>query len=218
VTRIVGSGSESGSGSIGQRQGSADPDPHQNVMKSQHCFILRSKKVGSDFLRSGPGSFPPPRELELRLIGWPVRSAGAGADGRPGGGGHGQPPAQRPHPRHTGEVGRREPPRQPPAHPRHPPLHDWWGSSTQRWGQGCAFRLLTHLQFLFVFHSFVWHYFLSVYEVYGRWFFVEINICDSGSVAESGCLSQIRIFPYLGYRIRQQRCWVGEKGAGEIIL
>jgi hypothetical protein len=26
-----------------------------------------------------------------------------------------------------------------------------------------------------------------VYEVYGRWFFVEINICDSGSVAESGC-------------------------------
>ncbi len=28
----------SGSGSIGQRNGSADPDPHQNVMDPQHWF------------------------------------------------------------------------------------------------------------------------------------------------------------------------------------
>jgi hypothetical protein len=28
----------SASGSISQRHGSADPDPHQNVMDSQHCF------------------------------------------------------------------------------------------------------------------------------------------------------------------------------------
>jgi hypothetical protein len=26
-----------GSGSISQRHGSADPDPHQNVMDTQHC-------------------------------------------------------------------------------------------------------------------------------------------------------------------------------------
>ncbi len=31
-------GSESGTGSISQRHGSADPDPHQNVMDSQHCL------------------------------------------------------------------------------------------------------------------------------------------------------------------------------------
>ncbi len=31
------SGSESGSGSISQRLGSADPDPHQNVMDPEHC-------------------------------------------------------------------------------------------------------------------------------------------------------------------------------------
>jgi hypothetical protein len=28
-----------GSGSISQRHGSADPDPHQNVMDPQHCFV-----------------------------------------------------------------------------------------------------------------------------------------------------------------------------------
>jgi hypothetical protein len=27
-----------GSGSISQRHGSADPDPHQNVMDPQHCL------------------------------------------------------------------------------------------------------------------------------------------------------------------------------------
>ncbi len=32
-----GAGSASASGSISQRNGSADPDPHQNVMDSQHC-------------------------------------------------------------------------------------------------------------------------------------------------------------------------------------
>ena len=29
-----------GSGSISQRHGSADPDPHQNVMDPQHWFLL----------------------------------------------------------------------------------------------------------------------------------------------------------------------------------
>jgi hypothetical protein len=29
-----------GSGSISQRHGSADPDPHQNVMDLQHCLYL----------------------------------------------------------------------------------------------------------------------------------------------------------------------------------
>ncbi len=32
-------GSASGSGSISQRHGSADPDPHQNVMDPQHWWI-----------------------------------------------------------------------------------------------------------------------------------------------------------------------------------
>ncbi len=44
MMKIAGSGSaprsESGSGFIGQRHGSAvpDPDPHQNVMDPQHWF------------------------------------------------------------------------------------------------------------------------------------------------------------------------------------
>jgi hypothetical protein len=36
MTKIEGSGSRSGS--ISQGHGSADPDPHQNVMDTQHCF------------------------------------------------------------------------------------------------------------------------------------------------------------------------------------
>jgi hypothetical protein len=36
--KIEGSGSASESGSISQRRGSADPDPHQNVMDPQHWF------------------------------------------------------------------------------------------------------------------------------------------------------------------------------------
>ncbi len=35
--RLEGSGSAFGSGSIIQRHGSADPDPHQNVMDPEHC-------------------------------------------------------------------------------------------------------------------------------------------------------------------------------------
>jgi hypothetical protein len=38
VTKIVGSASASRSGSISQRHGSADPDPHQNVIDPEHCF------------------------------------------------------------------------------------------------------------------------------------------------------------------------------------
>jgi hypothetical protein len=39
MMKIEGSGSASGSesGSIRQRHGSADPDPHQNVIDPQHC-------------------------------------------------------------------------------------------------------------------------------------------------------------------------------------
>ncbi len=39
MTKIAGSGSESGSRTIKQRHGSADPDPdpHQNVMDPEHC-------------------------------------------------------------------------------------------------------------------------------------------------------------------------------------
>jgi hypothetical protein len=29
-----------GSGSISPRHGSADPDPHQNVMDPQHCLVV----------------------------------------------------------------------------------------------------------------------------------------------------------------------------------
>jgi|LakMenE18May11ns_1017448.scaffolds.fasta_scaffold9302125_1 hypothetical protein len=36
MTKIAGSGSESGS--ISQMHGSADPDPHQHVMDPQHCL------------------------------------------------------------------------------------------------------------------------------------------------------------------------------------
>jgi hypothetical protein len=39
MMKIEGSASESGSGSISQRHGSADPDPHQNVMDSQHWCV-----------------------------------------------------------------------------------------------------------------------------------------------------------------------------------
>ena len=40
LTKIAGSGSASGSGSISQRYGSADPhpDPYKNVMDPQHCL------------------------------------------------------------------------------------------------------------------------------------------------------------------------------------
>jgi hypothetical protein len=37
VTKIA--ESESVSGSIGQRHGSADSDPHQNVMDPEHCLL-----------------------------------------------------------------------------------------------------------------------------------------------------------------------------------
>jgi hypothetical protein len=38
MMKIEGSGSESESGSISQRHGTADSDPHQNVMDPQHWF------------------------------------------------------------------------------------------------------------------------------------------------------------------------------------
>ncbi len=38
MIKIEGSASGPGSGSISQMHGSADPDPHQNVMDPQHCL------------------------------------------------------------------------------------------------------------------------------------------------------------------------------------
>jgi hypothetical protein len=40
VTKIAGSASGSESGSISQRHGSADPNPHQNCMDPEHCFQI----------------------------------------------------------------------------------------------------------------------------------------------------------------------------------
>ncbi len=37
MKKVVGSGVGSGSGSISQRYGSGEPDPHQNVTDPQHC-------------------------------------------------------------------------------------------------------------------------------------------------------------------------------------
>jgi hypothetical protein len=42
-------GSRSESGFISQRRGSTDPDPHQNVMDPQHCFLLFPKYCGKFF-------------------------------------------------------------------------------------------------------------------------------------------------------------------------
>ncbi len=36
--KIAGSGAGSGFGSIGNKHGSADPDPYQNVTDPQHCL------------------------------------------------------------------------------------------------------------------------------------------------------------------------------------
>ncbi len=38
-----------GSGTIGPRYGSADPDPHQNVTDPQHCVQYRAIEVGIDW-------------------------------------------------------------------------------------------------------------------------------------------------------------------------
>jgi hypothetical protein len=52
-----GVGSGVGSGSISDRYGAGDPDPHQNVTDPQHCFVEKfAKNVPTDFLskRSDP--------------------------------------------------------------------------------------------------------------------------------------------------------------------
>jgi hypothetical protein len=53
MTKIAGSGS----GSISQRHGSADPDPHQNVMDPEHC---------------GQGNCPTSHTLTILSISVPV--------------------------------------------------------------------------------------------------------------------------------------------------
>jgi hypothetical protein len=54
MTKIAESGSESGSGSICQWHGSADPDPDppQNVMDPQHCLyqVITNKDQAKRFL------------------------------------------------------------------------------------------------------------------------------------------------------------------------
>jgi hypothetical protein len=45
MTKVAGSGSESGSRSISQRHGSADPEPHQNVMDPKHWLPYIEKKA-----------------------------------------------------------------------------------------------------------------------------------------------------------------------------
>ncbi len=49
MTKIAGSGSASGSATvfISQGHGSADPDPHQNVMDQEHCPKASIKNVQS---------------------------------------------------------------------------------------------------------------------------------------------------------------------------
>jgi hypothetical protein len=79
----------SGSGSISQRHGSADPDPHQNVMDPQHwnggygCWLVRAAYVNdrtADVAATvagwaegvgagGPPTPPPPHPpADLRLL------------------------------------------------------------------------------------------------------------------------------------------------------
>jgi hypothetical protein len=52
---IAGSGSEFGSQSISQKHGSADPDPHQNVMDPRHWFF----RIRQQFLALGKTNFIP---------------------------------------------------------------------------------------------------------------------------------------------------------------
>jgi hypothetical protein len=69
MMKIEGSGSASGSesesgsesasesGSISQRHGSADPDPHQNVMDPQHCILAGGAGANSNEVSLSVGFF-----------------------------------------------------------------------------------------------------------------------------------------------------------------
>jgi hypothetical protein len=61
MTKIAGSGSASGS--ISQRHGSADPDPHQNVIDPEHCHKHRKKYLEPRFR---PPPFPAAIQLKYR--------------------------------------------------------------------------------------------------------------------------------------------------------
>jgi hypothetical protein len=54
MTKIAGSGSEYGS--ISQRHGSADPDPHQNAMDPEHCLKVLSRYIGTSVSDPNPHS------------------------------------------------------------------------------------------------------------------------------------------------------------------
>ncbi len=51
----VGSGVGSRSGSISQRYGSGDPDPHQNATDPQHCFIVTESFADPHCFSADPG-------------------------------------------------------------------------------------------------------------------------------------------------------------------
>ncbi len=60
MTKIAGSGSESGSGSTRQRHGSADPDPPQNFMDPEHCFNAIHHSINESINQLDvSGSHPP---------------------------------------------------------------------------------------------------------------------------------------------------------------
>ncbi len=82
MMKIEGSGTASGSRSISQRHGSADPDPHQNVMDPQHCFklalVTQKQEIGK------ASCFP---DRPTWLLGWrrrPCACAPAQACSSPG--------------------------------------------------------------------------------------------------------------------------------------
>ncbi len=68
MMKIERSGSESGSGSISKRRGSADldPDPHQNVMDPQHYFTGISGMIGRGTGKVDPELFYPIRILYFK--------------------------------------------------------------------------------------------------------------------------------------------------------
>ncbi len=82
MTKIAGSGSESesGPGSISQRHGSADPDPHQNVMDPQYCFHLSVVLTLNNEYLLGRKMRVIKRVNYLRQVLWAVFLIGPGLD------------------------------------------------------------------------------------------------------------------------------------------
>jgi hypothetical protein len=71
MTKVAGSGYESGSGSISQRHGSPNPDPYpyQNVMDPQHCLVITdSDPGGPKTYRYGSGSGSATPGIKLNIL------------------------------------------------------------------------------------------------------------------------------------------------------